>query len=256
MVAAIWGKELRERLHTWKGTVWLILASLIFSLTSYLLLTNKELSLLDQTELLWLLGKIIVTVSLAIVVIDASLIINAELERETAESLFLTPLTLGGFLTGKFLAVMSLWLALYLVAVPYMIVTSAGTNVTRAFLFYVGLLGSLGIAGVVLMLFALSLVFRSSRNTLTTGFVLLLAMAAPALFSSTLKNNTVAQAFGRVNPLDNIFSALDNVLVDYQRSLGENARFLWPLLLFLALTLLAVAWASRRFQRQGVVRSG
>lgn len=256
MFYPIWQKEVRERLHTWKGTVWLILAALVFSLTSYLLLTNKELSLLDQTELLWLLSKVIVVVSLAIVVIDASLVINAEFERETAESLFLTPLTLRDFVLGKFLATMTLWGAIFVVAIPYMLVTSSGTHLAGAFIGYVALLGTIGIAAVVLIIFALSFLFRSSKNTLTTALILLLALATPALFSSTLKNNAAAQTLSRLNPLDNIFGALDNVLVDYQRSLAQNWHYLWPVLVFLLLAVVLLVGAVRHFSQQGIIKNG
>jgi len=255
MFYPIWQKEVRERLYTWKGTVWLILAALVFSLTSYLLLTNKELSLLDQTELLWLLSKIIVVVSLVIVVIDASLVINTEFERETAESLFLTPLLLSDFVLGKFLATMTLWAAIFVVAVPYMLVTSSGTHLAGAFIGYVALLGTIGIAAIVLIIFALSFLFRSSKNTLTAALVLLLAMATPALFSSTLKNNSAAQVLSRINPVDNIFGSLDNVLVDYQQSLAQNWHYLWPLLVFLLLAIILLIGAIRRFSQQGIIKN-
>jgi len=75
----------------------LLISSLLFSVTCYVLLTNKELSLLDQTELLWLLGKVIIGVALLVVTVDASSIITAEFERETAESLFLSPVSLTDF---------------------------------------------------------------------------------------------------------------------------------------------------------------
>ena len=86
MIKEIWLKEIKGELYTWKSTVWLLIASLLFSFTSYLLLTNKELSLLDQTELLWLLGKIIIGVGFLIVAVDASSLITSEFEKETAES--------------------------------------------------------------------------------------------------------------------------------------------------------------------------
>src|SRR6266853_3231085 len=104
MFTYIWRKEIQGELYTWKSTLWLLIASLIFSFTSYLLLTDRELSLLDQTEMLWLLSKIIIGVALLVVSIDASSIIASEFEKETAETLFLAPVRLRDFLLGKFLA--------------------------------------------------------------------------------------------------------------------------------------------------------
>src|ERR1700681_749556 len=112
MFTHIWKKEIRGALYTWKSMLWLLISSLLFSVTCYLLLTNKELSLLDQTELLWLLGKVIIGVALLIVAIDPPSILNTEFEKETAESLFLAPITTKDFILGKFCAILPSWFAL------------------------------------------------------------------------------------------------------------------------------------------------
>jgi len=253
MIRQIWLKEIKAGLYTWKSTLWLLIASLLFSFTSYLLLTDKELSLLDQTELLWLLSKIIIGVAFLIVTIDASSIITTEFEKETAESLFLAPLRLRDFILGKLLASLTLWFLIFIVSIPYILVTSSGSNLALAFLGYVALLGSLGISAMVILVFGISFLYRSSKNTLTTSLVILLAFSVPALFSTTLKNNRFAQVFGKINPINNIFESLDNVLVDYQLSLVNNWRFIYPLLLFCVLGLVLMMISARRFQDKGII---
>jgi len=255
MFTHIWKKEIQGELYTWKSMLWLVIASLLFSFTSYLLLTNKELSLLDQTELLWLLGKIIVGVALLILTIDASSIINVEFERETAESLFLSPVSLRDFILGKLLASITLWAAVFLVSIPYIIVTSAGSHLAWAFIGYIALLGMLGVVGFVFLIFGISLLYRSSKNTITTSLIILLAFATPALFTSALKNDVVSQVFSKINPIDNIFNSLDNVLVDYKISVIENWQFLLPLVIFCAITFLFLFLSAKRFTQQGIIRN-
>jgi len=255
MIKQLWLKEIRAELYTWKSTLWLLIASLLFSFTSYLLLTNKELSLLDQTELLWLLGEIIIGVAFLIIAIDASSIIATEFEKETAESLFLSPISLKDFIIGKFLASLTLWAMVCIVAVPYIIVASSGSNLALPFLAYMAILGTLGIAGLIMIIFGISLLYRSAKNTLTTALVILLAFSIPALFSSTLKSNTVADFFSRINPIDNIFSSLDNVLVDYQTSLLQNVKYLLPLLIFCIVGCMFLVFAAKRFKKEGVIKN-
>jgi ABC-type transport system involved in multi-copper enzyme maturation permease subunit len=255
MIKHIWLKEIKSGLYTWKSTVWILIASLLFSFTSYLLLTNKELTLLDQTELLWLLAKIIIGVAFLVVTIDASSIITAEFEKETAESLFLSPIFLKDFIGGKMLASLTLWLFIYVVAIPYIIVASSGSNLALPFLGFVALLGTLGALGLVAIIFAISLLYRSMKNTLTTSLVILLVFAIPALFSSPLKNNTVADFFSKINPIDNIFSSLDNVLVDYQTSVLQNWHYILPLVAFCVVGFALLIFAIRRFNREGVIKS-
>ena len=246
-------KEIKGSLYTWKSMLWLLIASILFSFTSYLLLTNKELSLLDQTELLWLLSKVIVGVALLTVTIDASSIITSEFEKETAESLFVSPLSLTDFVIGKLLSSLTLWLSIFVVSIPYIIVTSAGSNLLLPFIGYIALLGTLGTVGFVLFIFAISLLFRSGKNTLTTSLIVLLGFSVPALFASTLKNDIVSQTFSHINPIDNIFGSLDNVLVDYKISLLQNWQFIVPLVIFCILTGAFLYFSMRRFEKQGVI---
>lgn len=255
MLKHIWKKELQANFYTWKGMLWIVIASLLLSFTSYLLLTDKELSLLDQTELMLLLGQIIIGVTLLIIAIDASSSITIEFEKETAETLFLTPLSMKDFLSGKFFASLTLWCMLFVVSLPYIVVTSEGSKLTLAFAGYIALLGTLGVIGFIAFIFAISLLFRSAKNTLSTSLILLLLLSAPALFSTTLKNNTVSQIFSQINPIDNMFSSLDNVIVDYQTSLFQNIRFILLLILFCVLMIAFLAFAVKRFNEQGVIRN-
>lgn len=254
MFKYIFEKELKSEFYTWKGMVWLVIATLLFSFTSYLLLTDKELSLLDQTELMLILGQIIIAVALLIVAIDASSIIAVEFENGTAETLFLTPLSLNEFILGKFLASITLWFLLFAISLPYIIVASSGTYLTAAFIGYLFLLGSLCIAGLIFFIFSLSLFLRSTKNTLTASLITLVLLAVPALFSPALKNNALSGLFSQIDPVDNIFSALDNVLVDYQIPILQNWKYILPLLVFCALMFVFLVYAARKFDEQGVIR--
>jgi len=253
-IKQIWLKEIKEELYTWKSMVWLVVTAFLFSFTTYLLLTNKELSLLDQTELLFLLSQIIIGVGLLIITIDASSIITSEFEKETAESLFLSPIKIKDFILGKFLASFTLWVLIFIIATPYITVSSAGSNLVLPFLGYVLFLGSLGVSAFIFLNFAISLLYRSSKNTLTTSLIVLLLLAIPAFLSSTFKNNTLGSFLGKVNPIDNIFGFLDNVLVDYHTRLIDNWQFFVPVIIFFALMLLFLIYAVRVFKRRGLIQ--
>jgi ABC-type transport system involved in multi-copper enzyme maturation permease subunit len=255
MFRYIWQKEMRGELYTWRSTLWLVIAAVIFSLTTYLLLTNKELSLLDQTEMMWLLARVIVTVVLLVVTIDAASIINVEFEKETAETLFLAPISLADFVLGKLMASLSLWAAIFVVSVPYILVASAGSHLAVTFAAYIAFLGSLGVAGFALFVFGISLLYRSSKNTITTSLVVLLAFGAPALFASNLKTNLASQVLSRINPVDNMFSALDNILVDHRTSLGQNWEFILPLALFCVVAGMFLFASAKWFEKQGIIKS-
>lgn len=254
MFKYIWLKDLKAELYTWKSLAWLLVTSMIFSVIAYLLLTNRELSLLDHTEMLWLFGKIIIGSALLVVVIDASSLITSEFENETIEDLILSPLSVKDFVLGKLFASLTLWLLVYAVALPYMVVTSSGTKLMGAFLGYTALLGTIAVFGFTMFVFAVSFLYRSLKNTLTTSLTLLLALSIPALFSTTLKNNALAKILGSINPLDNIFSSLDNVLVDYKVSIAQNLTFIMPLVLFCVAMFVILIFSTKVFKRRGIIK--
>ncbi len=255
MFKYILANELKASLYTWKSMVWFLITAVIFSFTSYLFLTDKELSLLDQTEMLWLISKVIIGTALLIITVDASNTINTEFEKETAESLFLTPLSMKDFVFGKLLASLTLWLAIYLISIPYIIVTSAGSRLTIAFLGYVLMLGTMIVLGFQMMIFGISFLFRSSKNTLTTSLIILLASVLPAIFPTVLKNNPFSQVLSVINPADNVFSSLDNVLVDYKTAIGANLQYIIPVLIFCLTALVFMLYSIIKFKRSGIIKN-
>jgi len=51
--------------------------------------------------------------------------------------------------------------------------------------------------------------------------------------------------------LDNIFGSLDNVLVDYQLSLAQNFKFIFPLILFCLIMLIFLIFTAKCTQKRG-----
>jgi hypothetical protein len=89
----------------------------------------------------------------------------------------------------------------------------------------------------------------------TSSLIILLALAIPALFSSTFKNNSLISIFSMINPLDNVFSSLDNVLVDYQINILQNWQYLLPLLGFCLSTFLFLLFSAKYFKAKGIIKN-
>jgi ABC-2 type transport system permease protein len=85
-------KESKESLYAVRGSVWAVLSAIVLSLMSYLLLTDKELSLLDQSEMLYIVASLAVGLGLLVSGILARDSVAGERERTTLESLLLTPI--------------------------------------------------------------------------------------------------------------------------------------------------------------------
>lgn len=72
--------EISGSFYSWRGGAWIVTASLIFSLVAYLLLTDKELSLLDQGEMLFTLAEVIIALGVFMSATSASSSISGEIE--------------------------------------------------------------------------------------------------------------------------------------------------------------------------------
>jgi len=84
-------KEIRESILTPKGFLWYILTSAILSVLSYLFLTNSELSLLDQGQMLYMIMNFITALGILIGLVFGSDAFAGEIERGTLEALFISP---------------------------------------------------------------------------------------------------------------------------------------------------------------------
>src|SRR5436309_15145919 len=113
--------EITGSFYSWRASAWIIVAALIFSLVAYLLLTDKELSLLDQGEMLFTLAEVILALAIIMSAVSASSTISTEIESGTFESLLLTPVTHRQIAIQKMLSIITIWGILYLVSIPYLI---------------------------------------------------------------------------------------------------------------------------------------
>jgi ABC-2 type transport system permease protein len=126
--------------------------------------------------------------------------ISGERERGTLESLLLAPVSRRAILTGKLVAALSLWLAAFVVTVPYVWVLARGVAIVREALLLgllVGTLVALGLASLGLLISALS---SSSKVSLAISLFLLLALFAPSQLPGQ-RQGWFFEVLRRLNPV-------------------------------------------------------
>ena len=182
--------EISGSFYSWRGSAWIIATSLIFSLVAYLLLTDKEISLLDQGEMLFTLGEVIIALGIAMSAVSASSAISSEIESGTLESLLLTPITHRQIAIQKMFSIVTIWAILYLVSIPYLIVVASGTNLALSAVLYVGLYGTLLVTAISMISIVISWRLKSSKNSIMTTLMIVLILFAPSLFFGTSLKKT------------------------------------------------------------------
>jgi len=245
----IFRREFLASFYSWRQWAWLVIASIAFSVLAYLLLTDKEMSLLNQDESLFLLTQIILSLGLVMSAATASYSISNDRESGTFESMLLTPVSHRRILAEKLLHIIAIWIMMYLVSIPYIVVIAGGTSLIWPAVFYVGIYGTLLVAAVSSIGMILS-IRLDSKSSITAALMVVLLLLAPSLFFATsLKNTDFGAVIESINPASHAINSLDSVLVDNQASIGLQLNHLFVLVVFSLLFLgLLFAWYGRRLK--------
>jgi ABC-2 type transport system permease protein len=247
-------QELRD---LWLGGRGLLLAlafSLLLSVIAYLVETNTALNFLEQRESVNLTLQVAIAVGALLSLLAAADAVSGERERGTLESLLLAPVARRQITAGKLLGALSLWLASFAIAVPYVWFLGRGVGVVGNALAVGLVVGSLlaiflASLGIVVSVFA-----RSNRVSLSLCLFLLLALFAPTQLPSSAQKGWAGDLLLRVNPMTAGEHYVGKVLVD---SHSWNADVSWLISPLAAATLfgaIAILVAGRRLGLPGGFR--
>ncbi len=205
-------QECRDLWLGGRGPLLLLAFSVLLSVVTYLAATNQVLNFLEQREAVNLTLQVAVAVGVLGTLVVSADAISGERERGTLETLLLTPASRRGIVLGKLVAALSLWLAAFLVSVPYLWVLGRGVAIVGEALVLglaVGTLLAIGLAAVGLLVSAAA---RSNKVSLAASVFLLLALFAPSQLPSM--KSWIGDLLVRLNPVGAATRYLTAVLVD------------------------------------------
>lgn len=238
-------KEAGELLLSLRGLAWLMAVAVALSAFGLLLVSNTELSLLDNAQVVYDMVGIVTALGglLALVVgLDA---VAGERERGSLVPLLLTPASRDAILAGKLGGVAIAWAVMYALALPYLwAVGSTGQNLWQGMV-VLALLGSPVVLGFGFLGMGLGARLASARAGLLTGLITLVVSASPLLLGPSLRQSTIGRVFDAVNPFSAAVNAYDAVIIDSQTVLAQ-----WPHVVVAAVWLILTLWLARSGFRQ------
>ena len=169
--------------------------------------------------------------------------------REKAIEL-LTPVPRGQFVIGKLLAILSLWLGMIPIAMPYLVLVARGTDVMLTSVML------LIIPGTLLVCLSASLgVFISGLSptnlvSFGVGFVVILLLAAPLQLPGSVKDLPFVHWFMVVNPITAVTS-YQSAVIDGQAWTNELGLLLAPVIALLLTVGLGTRFLNGRLSLQG-----
>jgi ABC-2 family transporter len=215
----------------------LILYSCLLGLTTFLLATNSELSLIPPKEMVFLTLLNSISFGIFIGLIIGADGVSGERERGTLEVLLLTPTSRRQLLLGKLLAALTPWPAAFLISAPALFVVSQGDEVVGQALFLGVVLGSV----LAVAFTGFGLLVSTWSNSNKTSMLICLLVWLLLLLPTQLPGEAQKGDFGywvqRINPMQASSEFLEKVLVN-NRTVAEKAPYLRSSVLAAVIVLL------------------
>jgi len=246
-IALIARKEGGELLQSGRGLAWLLALSVIMSVLSLLLVSNTELSLLDNAQVVYMVMGTVTALGALLAVVLGSDTVAGERERGSLMPLLLAPVTPSQIVFGKMGGQVAGWVVMYLLSLPYVwAVGSSGQNLIQAVV-YLALFGTPVVLGFGFLGIALSARLRSVRSALVTSLITLMLLASPLLLGPSLRQSGIGKLFDAVNPFSAAVNTFDSVVIDSQPLAMQLTR-LAVTLVWLVLTAVFAIRSMRKME--------
>ena len=243
--ALIAKKERSALLQNQRGLSWLLAYAGILSAFALLLISNRELSLLDNAQVVYMMAGTVTAAGALIAVIMGADAYAGERERGTLVPLLTAPVSSGELLTGKAVGLASAWGVMYLLSMPYLwAVGAGGQNLSQA-IFYLALFGTPVVLGFGYLAMALSASSGSVMSSLLTSLIVLLFSSSPLLVGPGLRNSAIGKSLDAINPFSGALNTYDSVIIDSDPFSGQLGR-LALVLIWLVMMFVVARVTSRR----------
>ena len=231
-------KEIAQMLRSQRGLLWLLAFSGLLSAFSLLLVSNTELSLLDNAQVVYMMSGTVVAAGALLAAMLGSDAYAGEKERGTLVPLLCTPISAKILLTGKALGMLIAWGIMFIVATPYLwAVGASGQNLGAAVL-YLALSGTPVVLGFGYLAMAMSARTGSVLASLLSTVTLLMLTASPLVIGPGLRGTIIGHVMDAVNPIAGALNTFDSVIIDSQPFSAQAGRLIL-VIAWLGLCLLA-----------------
>jgi ABC-type transport system involved in multi-copper enzyme maturation, permease component len=141
-------KESAQMLRSQRGLLWLLAFSGLLSAFSLLLVSNTELSLLDNAQVVYMMSGTILAAGALLAAILGSDAYAGERERGTLVPLLCAPIAPNALLAGKAMGLLAAWGVMFGVATPYLWAVGASGQNLGAAVFYLAFFRHTGSARI------------------------------------------------------------------------------------------------------------
>jgi ABC-2 type transport system permease protein len=251
--AVVAGQELRDLWLGGRGLLLSLAFSSLLSVLSYLVATNTALNFLEQRESVNLTLQVAIAVGALLALLAGADAISGERERGSLESLLLTPVSRLQLTGGKLLAALSLWLAAFVVTIPYAWFLGRGVGIVGVALAVGVLVGTLLAIFLVSLSVLVSIFAGSNRVSLSVSLFVLLALFAPTQFPTSAQQGWAGDLLLRANPLTAGEHYVGKIVVDGHPWSQDASWLISPVIAAALFAVVAAVAGARLLRLSGVV---
>jgi ABC-2 type transport system permease protein len=244
-------QELRDLWIGGRGLALTVAFSFLLSVIAYLVATNRALNFLEQRESVNLTLQVAIAVGTLLALLVAADSVSGERERGTLEGLLLAPVSRRQLAVGKLLAAASLWVAAFVITVPYVWFLGRGVGIVGDAL-WTGI-----VVGTVLSLFVtslgllISMFTTSNRVSVSLSFFVLLALFAPTQLPSSAQQGWAGELLLRINPLTAGEHYVGKIVTNAHGWRDDVSWLLSPAIACVVATAVVLLLAERLVQLRG-----
>ena len=180
--------ELRRLWLGWRGPLLLFAFALFLSIYMVLLAFDPEINVLSQRKMINLTIQATVLVGIVVVLLLGADSFSGERDQRSLENLLLTPVPRRQLVIGKLLAILSLWLGMVPLAIPYVTLVAKGTDVGLASVMALIVPGTLLVAlsaGIGVFVSSLS---PTNLVSFAVSFMVMLLLTAPTQLPGSVQD--------------------------------------------------------------------
>jgi ABC-2 type transport system permease protein len=242
--------ELQRLWLGWRGAILLLVFSLFLSSYIVLLAVDPEINALSQRKMIDLTIQVTLLVGITAVLLLGADSFSGERDRGTLESLLLTPVPRGELVTGKLLAILSIWLGMIPIAIPYIVLVAKGTDVALASLMLLIIPGTMlvGLSAAVGVL--VSGLSPTNLVSFAVAFLVMMLLAAPTQLPGTVRDLPFVHGFIVSNPITAVAS-YQSVVIEGEAWTEGVALLLSPLIALALVVGLGLRFLADRLSLQG-----
>lgn len=224
-IILIASKELKNNFRSERGLMNILVFSIVLSAFSLLFISNAELSLLDEAQVIYMITGAITAIAVIVGIIIGADSFAGEKDRSTLIPLLIAPIKRNELLIGKTIGVLLVWLVLYLISIPYIwALGSTGQNMVESII-YLGIFGTPVVLGFSLLAMYLSSKTGNILTSLVSSLVIFMLAASPLIIAPGLRKSAIGQFLDTINPFACALNTYDSVIIDSQPFSTQVVRF-------------------------------